>query len=65
MMGTWPRYTLTVEIRPPKLRPDMPEPAPPMLRLRAALKVLLRSFGVVCREIRELPAGDGAEEKTA
>jgi hypothetical protein len=52
----WPTYVLTVEIRPPRAWEGMAEPAPPILRLRAWLKLGLRIFGLVCVEARELPA---------
>jgi hypothetical protein len=54
-MAGWPRFVLVVEVRPPKAREGMPDPAPPLLRLRAALKQLLRCFGVACVSIE--PAG--------
>jgi hypothetical protein len=57
-MTRWPRFVLLVEVRPPRLREGMPPPAPPILRLRAALKTLLRCFGVVCISVR--PAAEPA-----
>jgi hypothetical protein len=39
--------------------------APPIIQLRRALKVLLRSFGLRCLEVAEVPAeasGDDVEE---
>jgi hypothetical protein len=59
-MTRWPRFVLTVEVRAPKARPDMPPPAPPLLRLKAALKQLLRCHGVVCVSIE--PADEGPAE---
>jgi hypothetical protein len=53
-MTRWPRFVLTVEVRPPRAREGMPEPAPPILRLRVALKALLRAFGI--KRIRIEPA---------
>jgi hypothetical protein len=60
-MASWPRFVLVIEIRPPRARPDMPPPAPPVQRLKAALKTLLRAYGVVCVSIEEAPpAGEKA-----
>jgi hypothetical protein len=56
----WPKFVLTVEVRPPKARPDMPPPAPPLIRLRQFLKLAWRAFGVVC--IRIEPADEGPAE---
>jgi hypothetical protein len=59
MMASWPRFTVTVEARPPKAREGMPPPPAPALRIRAWLKVGLRAFGLICTEIKELPPEDG------
>ena len=55
-MSNRPRFLLLVEVRPPKARENMPPPPDPVLRLRAALKQLLRCFGVACISVE--PAGD-------
>jgi hypothetical protein len=54
-MPTWPRFVLTVEVRPPRAREGMVPPAPATARLRRALKVLPRAFDVAC--VRIEPAG--------
>lgn len=43
-----PRYALT-------LAPLPGWPTPPVVRLRGALKVLLRGFGLRCLEVSQLP----------
>jgi hypothetical protein len=53
-MGNWPRFLLLVEVRPVRAREVMPPPAPPMLRLRAALETLLRAFGNPGGEVASL-----------
>jgi hypothetical protein len=45
-----------------QLRPEPGHAAPPDVRLRRALKVLLRGFGLRVVEIREVEAGDEAKE---
>jgi hypothetical protein len=59
-MGNWPRFVLVVEVRPVRLREGMPPPPDPVLRLRQALKQLLRCFGVVCLSVEpaERPRAD-------
>jgi hypothetical protein len=49
-----PRYLLVLEDYPARLRPDMPEPAPAVVRLRWLLKTLLRLYGFRCVEAKEL-----------
>jgi hypothetical protein len=44
----WPRFELILEARPPRAVEGMPTPPPPELRLRRALKCLLRSFDFGC-----------------
>ncbi len=41
------QYQLTLEAAPS-------DEAPPVIRLRSALKVLLRAFGLRCREVRDV-----------
>lgn len=43
-----PTFRLTIQAQPGA--------SPPVNRLRAALKCLLRSFGMKCIEVQELPA---------
>jgi hypothetical protein len=47
-----PRYLIELEVEP--------GPGPPMVRIRRALKWLLRRFGLRCRDIRAIsPASAG------
>ena len=50
-----PRFVVELEAVPVLVRPGDPEPAPPALRLRAALKTLLRRYQLQCRSLREVP----------
>jgi hypothetical protein len=50
------RFRLTLEAIPPRLRENMSPPVPVEVRLRMALKCLLRSFGLRCVTMpEELP----------
>jgi hypothetical protein len=60
-MTRWPRFVLVVEVRPPRARDGMPDPAPPLVRLRAALKVLLRCFGIVAVSVEPAPGPGGPQ----
>lgn len=51
-----PRFAIMIEAKP--------DTVPATTRLRRALKVLLRAFGLRCVEIREVPA-NGDEQTTA
>jgi len=58
-MTRGPRFLVLVEARPPRARECMTAPPPPLLRVRAWLKVGLRVFGLVCVGIEEAPPEDG------
>lgn len=51
-MSVSPRFRLVLV--------PMPDAVPPLARLKAALKVLRRRFGLRCERIEELPEGSKA-----
>ncbi len=42
-----------------ELTPVPGDPRPPLVRVRAALKALLRSYGLRCRSLRPVTPSDG------
>ena len=55
-----PKFQLVLEALPPPAVEGMPEPPPAELRLRRALKCLLRSFGLRCVSAERV--GDDASQ---
>ena len=57
------RFALVLEDYPARLRPDMPEPTPAVVRLKILLKQLLRAHGFKCVDAREIQDSEVSDDR--